>query len=258
MNNIELLDKYTKQKRQLSKLFAWLNENEISLKEFTKEDLELYFEVNKQARNTGKQIKICLKQVLNGEGLPSEWVQTVIVPYSDLYFSLDTVLKTIDNYAQGEGSEKYKIEPAGFDSVKAAVILLWFGVPPQDIGYILKEDVHKDKVFFIGTEYKFTDNISDFIMKYKKSEGYFSGKRPNLKFKVYKDDEYFIRTVKTASRDKIVNRLFEKIVDIDISKNDIQKAGLFDRVYTTENDILISGDLISEYQDYKKKRLALR
>jgi hypothetical protein len=97
-----------------------------------------------------------------------------------------------------------------------------------------------------------------FIMKYKKSEGYFSGKRPNLKFKIYKDDEYFIRTVKTASRDKIVNRLFEKIVDIDISKNDIQKAGLFDRVYTTGNDILISGDLIPEYQDYKKKRLALR
>lgn len=249
-------DKYEKQKKWLSKLFSWLDENEISLKELCKEDLELYFKTSKQARKTGFQIKTCLKQVLDGEGLQSEWVQTVIVPFSELYYSLDDVLKTVDDYAQGFGREKYKIEPNGFDSVKAAIALLWIGIYPKDAGYVLNEDVYDDRIIFVGTQYPYVGNISNFMIKYKKSDGYFSGERPNLRFKVYKDNEYFIRTIKTASRDKIVGRLFEKVVDLDINKSDIQKAGLFDKVYRTKNELLIGDNLMPEYREYQKKRLS--
>lgn len=249
-------NKYAKQKKWLSKLIAWLDENEIELKDLCKEDLELYFRASKQARKTGTQIKTCLKQVLDGEGLQSEWVQTVIVPFSELYYSLDDVLKTVDDYANGYGRERYKIEPAGFDSVKAAIIVLWLGISPKDAGYVLNEDVYEDRIVFVGTTYPYIGNISDFMVKYKKSDGYFSGERPNLRFKVYKDTEYFIRTIKTASRDKIVGRLFEKIVDLDINKNDILKAGLFDRVYRLGNELLIGDNLMSEYRDYQKKRMA--
>lgn len=255
--NIKILDRYEKQKRRLSKLFTWLDENEISLKELTKKDLILYFKSSKQTRNTGKYIKTALKQVLIGEELPYEWVQTVVVPFEPLYLSLDDALKDIDDYARGFGSEKYKIEADGFNSVKAAVILLWLGITVQDAGYILKEDVNENRILFMGAEYPFIGNISGFMEKYKKSEGYWSGERPKLKFKVYKDNEYFLRTIKTASRDKIVRRLFEKLVDLDIDINSIQKAGLFDRAYSMDKKILISENLSEEYNEYKKKRKSL-
>lgn len=255
--NIEILDRYEKQKRRLSKLFAWLDENEISLTELTKDDLTLYFKVSKQARNTGKYIKTALKQVLVGEGLSYEWVQTVVVPFESLYLSLDDILKDIDDYARGFGAEKYKIEADGFNSVKAAVILLWLGMSVKDAGYVLKEDVYDNRILFMSVEYPFIGNISGFIDKYKKSNGYWAGERPNLKFKFYKDNEYFLRTIKTASRDKIVNRFFEKLVDLDIDINSIQKAGLFDRVYSMDKEVLISENLSEEYNEYKKKRKSL-
>lgn len=247
-------DKYEKQKKWLSKLIAWLSENDIDLKDLCKEDLELYFKISKQARKTGTQIKTCLKQVLDSEGLQSEWVQTVIVPFSELYYSIDDVLKTVDDYANGFGKEKYRIEPAGFDPVKAAIIILWLGIPPKDAGYVRNDDIYDDKIFFAGIIYEYVGDISDFMMKFKKSDGYFSGERPNLRFKAYKDNEYFIRTIRTANRDKIVGRLFEKIVDLDINKNDILKAGLFDRTYRSGNELLISDALMPEYRDYQKKR----
>lgn len=254
----DILQKYElSHQRQLSKLFSWLDENNISLQEFVKEDLELFFKTNRQARNTGKQIKIRLKQVLVGEGLPSEWVQTVLVPFPELFFSLDDVLELIDQYAQGIGSEKYKIEVAGFDSVKAAVILLWLGIPKKDCGYVLNDDVNKNQILFMKKSYFLPPNTLNFIEKYKKSEGYFSGIAPNLSFKIYKDTDYFLKTVKVASRDKIVSRLLEKVTDLDIDVNTIQKSGLFDRAYTTNDESLISKGLTSEYQEYKKKRAAI-
>ena len=45
MTNTEILSKYNKQSRQLSKLFSWLDENEIQLDEICKEDVELFFKV---------------------------------------------------------------------------------------------------------------------------------------------------------------------------------------------------------------------
>ena len=259
--NIEILDRYEKQKRRLSKLFVWLDENEISLTELAKDDLTLYFKVSKQARNTGKYIKTALKQVLVGEGLPYEWVQTVVVPFESLYLSLDDILKDIDDYARGFGTEKYKIEADGFNSVKAAVILLWLGISVKDAGYILKEDVYDNRILFMGVEYPFIGNISGFIDKYKKSDGYWAGERPNLKFKFYKDNEYFLRTTKRSknptSRDNMVERFFEKLTDLDISINSIQKAGLFDRAYNMDKEILISENLSEEYNEYKKKRKSL-
>ena len=253
----DILQKYElSHQRQLSKLFSWLDENNISLQEFVKEDLELFFKTNRQARNTGKQIKIRLKQILVGEGLPSEWVQTVLVPFPELFFSLDEVLKMIDQYAQGIGSEKYKIEAAGFDSVKAAIIVLWLGISPKDAGYVLNDDVNKSRILFMGKQYFLPPNTQDFIEKYKKSEGYFSGTLPNLTFKTYKDD-YFLKTIRAASRDKIVSRLLEKVADLDIDANMIQKSGLFDRAYMANDESLISKALIPEYQEYKKKRSAI-
>ena len=68
MTNTEILSKYNKQSRQLSKLFSWLDENEIQLNEICKEDVELFFKINPGARNTGRNIKQSLKQVLQGEG----------------------------------------------------------------------------------------------------------------------------------------------------------------------------------------------
>lgn len=260
MTNTEILSKYNKQSRQLSKLFSWLDENEIQLDEICKEDVKLFFKVNPGARNTGRNIKQSLKQVLQGEGLPYEWVQTVIVPFQELWYSLDDVLKTVDDFAQGIGQEIYKVEANGFDSVKAAIILLWIGLPSHEAGYLLKEDVCEDCVRFIWTEFPYIGNISDFMMRYKKSDGYFCGNKPRLRFMQYKDEEYFLRTVKTASRDKIVKRLFERVADLDITINDIQKAGLFDRVYQDEKNklLLVSDGLMPEYEAYKKKRLAIR
>ena len=260
MTNTEILKRYSKQERQLSKLFAWLDENEMQLNEIGKEDLELFFKVNPKSRNTGRNIKLALKQVLESERLTFKWVQTVIVPFQELYYSLDDVLKIVDDYAQGIGQEIHKVETNGFDSVRASIILLWLGFTPQEAGYLLKEDVYDDRIRYVGTEFPYIGNISDFMIKYKKSDGYFSGVKPRLRFQHYKDDEYFIRTVKTASRDKIVGRLFKKVSDLDIEAKAIQKAGLFDRVYRDEKNklLLISEGLMPEYEAYKKKRLAIR
>lgn len=260
MTNTEILRKYSKQSRQLSKLFSWLDENEIQLNEICKEDVELFFKINPGARNTGRNIKQSLKQVLQGESLPYEWVQTVIVPFQELWYSLDDVLKTVDDFAQGIGQEIYKVEANGFDSVKAAIILLWLGISPQAAGYLLKEDIYDDCIRYVGIKYPYIDNISEFMIKYKKSDGYFCGIKPRLRFQQYKDEEYFLRTVKAASRDKIVKRLFEKVADLDMTINDIQKAGLFDRVYQDEKNklLLVSDGLMPEYEAYKKKRIAIR
>lgn len=261
MSNIDILKRYQSQERQLSKLFFWLDENEMSLQELTKEDLELFFKISKSARGTNGQIKIKLKQVLDGEGIPSLWVQTAIVPYPSLYMSLDYVLKDVNDYARNKGYEKYKVEPDGFDSVKAAIILMWLGFSAQEGGYVLKDDVYKTCILYKKTEYPFTENVADFIERYKKSTGYFAGERPKVKFRVYKDDEYFIRSTRTASRDKIIKRLFERVSDLDIDIKSIQKAGLFDRVYQAEKSgkdaIGILSQDYSEYKEYKKKRIGL-
>ena len=260
MTNTEILKKYPKQGRQLSKLFAWLDEYEIQLSEVCKGDIELFFKANPSARNTGRNIKQYLKQVMEGEDLPCDWVQSIIIPYQELYYSLGDVLKTVDDFAQGIGQEIYKVETNGFDSVKAAIILLWLGMSSQDAGYLSKEDISEDHIYYIGVEYPYIGNISEFMVKYKKSDGYFCGTKPRLRFQQYKDDEYFLRTVRTASRDKIVKRLFERVSDLDITMNDIQKAGLFDRVYQDEKNklLLVSDGLMPEYEAYKKKRIAIR
>ena len=256
MKNIDILKRYQEQQRQLSRLFSWLDENDMTLKELTKDDLELYFKLSKNTRGTNKLIKTNLRQVLQGEGISDRWVQTAIVPYPPLYMSLVDVLTTVNDYAKGVGAEKYKTEIDGFDSVKASIILLWIGFSAQEAGYVLKDDVNKTQIQYKGNEYLLIDSIGDFIERYKKSTGYFAGKRPNVKFRLYKDEDYFIRSTRTASRDKIVKRLFEKVSDLDIDVNSIQKAGLFDRAYLG-NEELITDNLSLEYQEYKKKRLGL-
>ena len=55
----------------------------------------------------------------------------------------------------------------------------------------------------------------------------------------------------------MVERFFEKLTDLDISINSIQKAGLFDRAYSMDKEILISENLSEEYNEYKKKRKSL-
>ncbi len=260
MSNIDILKKYPKQEKRLTKLFNWLDRNEISLNELAKEDLELYFKTVKNAKNTGEMLKSCLKQVLIDEGLQGEWVQTVIVPYPTLFLSLSDALKTVDDYARAKGYERYKVEPDGFNSVKAALILLWIGVPTQETGYVLKTDVGENSIKYKGNEYLYIDDISDFMIRYKKSTGYFAGTKPRLKFQQYKEDEYFLRTTRTASRDKIIKRLFERLSDLDIDVNSIQKAGLFQRAFDDEQQGRspnISLPLLSEYNQYKKKKSAL-
>lgn len=256
MKNIDILKRYSQQERQLSRLFSWLDENDMTLQELAKDDLELYFKLSKNTRGTNKLIKTNLRQVLEGEGIPNRWVQTVIVPYPSLYMCLDDVLMTVDKYAKGVGAEKYKIEVDGFDSVKAAIILMWIGISAQEAGYVLKDDVNKTRIQYRGNEYLFTENVGEFIERYKKSTGYFAGQKPNIKFRLYKDEDYLIRSTRTASRDKIVKRLFERVSELDIDVNSIQKAGLFDRAYQG-NESLITDNLSLEYQEYKKKRSGL-
>lgn len=257
---MEILQKYPHQERRLKKLFNWLDENGITLNDLGKGELELYFRTVKNAKNTGEFLKSSLHQVLESEGLPADWVQAVRVPYPMLYLSLSDALKIVDDYAKGYGAEKYKIETDGFCSVKAALILMWLGIPTQDAGYVLKSDVGIDSITYKGKVYPYVDSIAEFIQYYLKSDGYYAGLKPKMRYLPYKDEDYFLRSTRKASRDKIVNRLFEKLADLDITINDIQKAGQFQRAFDEElsgRNPNISENFIAEYEDYKKKKSAI-
>ena len=265
MTCTQAMEKYVRRHGLINQhraVFAYFDEKELSLDRVTAKDVSDFFMRTRLSKKSQANVRWLIKQVLKEENINTDWLSDVVSPPADYYLTIEEILRVIDGYAHSVPG----VDPSGFDTVKACVILAWLGLSADEMNNMKMKDLS-------GGEIKLPDRVvavedsslREFLERYSESEGYIfyqeekEYRKGNERFLPFLEPEYFLRSVRPIkNRDRFCYTLFLRIKDLGIKMSDVHRAGMFDRAYRLEKAgerTGLKGTAASEYKDYKAQRL---
>ena len=265
MTCTQAMEKYIRKHglfNQHKAVFAYFDEKELTLDKITAKDVSDFFMRTRLSKKTQANVRWLIKQVLKEENIDTGWLSDVESPPPDYYLSIEEILAAVDSYAHSASG----VEPSGFDTVKACLILTWLGLDAGEMNRMKINDLDGDTIHLGDRSVRIDDKaLLGFLRGYSESEGYTfyqeekEYRKGNERFLPFLEPEYFLRSVRPVkNRDRFCYTLYLRISDLGIKMSDVHRAGMFDRAYRLEKNgekPRFKGTAASEYKDYRAQRL---
>lgn len=247
--------------RPIIDFVKFLDIKQISCSNVTADIINQYIEERGFRKLPLMRFKTILMKFLKHIGNNTKHEEITTVATVDYYYSFEQLMEEFEAEATSI-VEPYLNTLDRFNSCKAILCLEWMELSIQDISEIQMEDVTEDGIRLKGELVHYNESeIEEFLLKYKKIDGYMSVYHDSFRYSEYINDGMFIRTPRKSKEPKfkIYNLIKVMSRDLDMDNALVVESAWLHRLFMEEQ----SGNLSNinnltnkqktNYNQYKAK-----